>query len=152
MKSYKNILFQFLAGLLLMLGIKQFFIFIELDLLDLIASMGKETFSYYADKTDKFGISNKLQRLVHAKIILGFIGIAINYFILFFIAYKKRLNWNISIGITIILCFIHFFKLFELAPISFMQMNLILAYLIPAFLTIIISVVFYLMSFKTTSK
>ena len=135
-----------------MLGIKQFFIFIELDLLDLIASMGKESFSYYADRTDKFGISNKLQRLVNTKIILGFVAITINYFILFLLAYKKRLNWNISILITVILSLIHFFKLFELAPISFIKINLIVAYILPAFIAIVLSIFFYSMAFKTTSK
>lgn len=135
-----------------MLGVKQFFIFIELDLLDLIASMGKESFSYYAEKSDKFGISNKLQRLVNTKIILGFVAIFINYFILFALAFKKRINWNISFAITIILCLIHFFKLFEIGPISFLKINLVIAYMIPAFVAIILSVVFYLMAFKTTSK
>lgn len=152
MTNYKNIFFQFLAGLSLLLALKQFFIFIELDLLDLIASMGKESFSYYADKSDKFGISNKLQRLVNAKIILGFVAITINYFILFILAFKKRLNWNISILITILLSLIHFFKVFELVPISFVKMNLIVAYMIPALITIILSFVFYILAFKTTSK
>jgi len=149
--SYKNILFQFLAGLFLMLGIKQFFIFIELDLLDLIASMGKDSFTYYAEKTDRLGISNKIESLSQAKIILGYIAITINYCILFMLAYKKRLNWNISIVITGILSVIHFFKLFELAPISFMQMNLVLAFMIPALFSIIASIVFYFMANKTTS-
>lgn len=152
MTNYKNIFFQFIAGLLLLLGIKQFFIFIDLELLDLIASMGKESFSYFADKTDKFGISNKLQQLVKAKIILGFIAIAINYFILFVLAYKNRLNWNISLLITVVLSLIHFFKLVEIPPISSLQINLILAYMLPAFLALILSIVFYFLAFKTTSK
>ena len=150
--NYKNILFQFLAGLFLLLGIKQFFIFIELDLLDLIASMGKEAFAYYADKSDKFGISNKITRLVQAKIILGFVGIIINYFILFVIAFKKKLNWNISIVITAILAIIHYFNVVEVSPISFIKINLIAAYMIPAFLSLALAGLFYFLSFKTSSK
>ena len=150
--NYKNIIFQFLAGLCLMIGIKQFFIFVDLDLIELIASMGKESFAYYADKTDKFGISNKITNLVQAKAILGFIAIAINYFILFALAFKKRLNWNISLGITIVLIVLHFFKIFELSPISFIQINLVAAYLIPAIIALVFAGLFYLLSFRTSSK
>lgn len=150
--NYKNIILQFLAGLLLLLGLKQFFIFADLDLLELISTMGKESFAYFAGKSDKFGISTKLNVLINTKIIIGFVAIAINYFILFTIAYKKKLNWNISLIITIILSCIHFFKWIELQPISFMKMNLIAAYMIPAILVLIVSGVFYLLSFKTTSR
>lgn len=150
--NYRNILFQFLAGLSLLLGFKLFFIFVELDLIDLIASMGKESFAYYAEKTDKFGISNKIKRLSQAKIILGYVAIAINYIILFIMAYKKRFNWNISFVITIILILIHFFKWIEIAPISFIKMNLVVAYLIPAFLLLLLAGIFYLLSFRTSSK
>ena len=135
-----------------MLGIKQLFFLIEVDLLDLIASMGKESFSYYANKTDKFGISLKIRRLVQTKIILGFIAILINYIILFYIAYKNKLNWNISIIITVILCVVHYFNLVEISPISFMRLNIVLAYLLPVLFTLSIGVLFYLLSFKTSSK
>lgn len=150
--NYKNIIFQFLAGLCLVLGFKQFFIFTNLDLLDLITSMGKESFVFLANKSDRLGISNQLQELVHAKIILGFIAIIINYIILFILAFKKKLNWNTSIIITLILGVLHYFNLLELSPISFIKINLIAAYIIPAIVVLSLSIWFYFMSFKTSSN
>ena len=148
--NYKNVIFQFLAGLFLMLGIKQFFIFADLNLLELISSLGKENFAYFADKSDRLGVVNKLQGLINAKIILGFIAILINYVILFILAYKRKLNWNISIIITIILGILHYFNIIQLSPISFVKINLVAAYLIPAFIVFIVSVLFYYLSFKTS--
>ena len=148
--NYKNVIFQFLAGLFLMLGIKQFFIFADLNLLELISSLGKENFAYFADKSDRLGVVNKLQGLINAKIILGFIAILINYVILFILAYKRKLNWNISIIITIILGILHYFNIIQLSPISFVKINLVAAYLIPAFIVFILSVLFYYLSFKTS--
>ena len=150
--KYKNIIYQFLAGLCLMIGIKQFFIFVDLDLIELIAAMGKESFAYYADKTDKLGISSKITQLVQAKAILGYIAIAINYFILFTLAFKKRLNWNISLGVTIVLIVLHFFKIGELSPISFIQMHLVAAYIVPAIIALTLAGFLYLLSFRTSSK
>jgi hypothetical protein len=148
--NYKNTFFQFLAGLFLMLGIKQFFIFADLNLLELISSLGKENFAYFADKSDRLGVVNKLQGLINAKIILGFIAILINYIILFILAYKRKLNWNISIVITVILGILHYFNILQLSPISFVKINLVAAYLIPAFVVFILSVLFYYLSFKTS--
>ena len=148
--NYKNIIFQFLAGFCLVLGLKQFFIFADLNLLELISLLGKENFVYFVDKSDRLGVANKLQGLINAKIILGFIAILINYVILFILAYKRKLNWYISIVITIFLSVLHYFKLLQLAPISFVKINLVLAYLIPAFVVFIISVLFYYFSFKTS--
>lgn len=150
--NFKNILFQFLAGLCLMLGFKQFFIFADLDLIELISSMGKESFTYFANKSDKFGISEKITRLLQAQIILGFVAILINYFVLFFIAFKRKLNWNISLVITILLCLIHYFKLIDGYVISFLPINLVAAYIIPAFIYLLLAGILYVFSFRTTSK
>lgn len=148
--NYKNIFFQFLAGLFFVLGLKQFFIFADLNLLELISSLGKDNFAYFADKSDRLGVVNKLQGLINAKIILGFIAILINYVILFILAYKRKLNWNISIVITIILGVLHYFNILQLVPISFVKINLVAAYLIPAFIVFTLSVLFYYLSFKTS--
>lgn len=148
--NFKNIFFQFLAGLFLILGFKQFFIFGDLDLLELISSMGKESFAYLAEKSDKFGISNKLQQLVNLKIILGFVAIIINYVMLFIIAFKNKLSWNISLIITVILVVLHFFNLLNLPPISFVKMNLVAAYMSPAIISILLAGLFYYSSYKTS--
>lgn len=152
MNNLKSILFQFFAAILLIMGIKQFYIFIELDLLELITSLGKDNFAYFAEKSDKFGISNKLKRLIYFKIILGFIAVAINYLILFIIAYKKHLNWNISLGITIIVGVLHYFKFLEILPISIIKISLISAYIIPAIICIILSIICYLIAYKSSSN
>lgn len=135
-----------------MLGFKQFFIFADLDLIELISTMGKESFAYFANKSDKFGISEKITRLLQTQLVLGFIAILINYFILFILAFKRKLNWNISLVITLILCLIHYFKLIDSYIISFMPINLITAYLIPAFIYLLLAGVLYVISFRTSSK
>ena len=56
--NYKNIIFQFLAGFCLVLGLKQFFIFADLNLLELISLLGKENFVYFIDKSDRLGVAN----------------------------------------------------------------------------------------------
>ena len=150
--NFKNILFQFCAGLFLLLGFKQFFIFTDLDLIELISNMGKESFAYFANKSDKFGISTKITRLLQTQLILGFVAIMINYLVLFAIAFKQKLNWNISIVITVILCLIHYFKLIDGYVISFLPINLVAAYMIPAFIYLLLAGVFYVLSFRSTSK
>lgn len=147
--NYKSILFQFLAGLFLLFGLKQFFIFVDLDLLELIVSLGKENFTYYAEKTDKFGIATTLKHMATAKFILGFVAIIINYVVLFYHAFKSKQNWNISLVITIVLVIIHYFKWIEPFPIDAFQQQLVLAYLLPAFISIILSLVAYRMAFTT---
>lgn len=152
MKNYKNILYQFLAGLGLMVGFKQLFFLGNIELLELISSMGKESFAYFANKSDRFGISNALQKLIVIKIVLGFVAIGINYVILFLLAFKKRLNWNISFAITIILIAVHYFNWIELSPLSLGSLNLIVAYTIPVVLTFVASFIFYMLAFRTSSK
>ena len=148
--NYKNIIYQFLAGLFLVIGIKQFFIFVHFDLIELIYTMGKENFTFLAEKSNQLGISNQLQELNNAKIILGFVGIIINYIILAIIAYKHKQSGNIAIAITCVLVVLHFFKLIDLSPLSFIKINLVAAFLLPAFFALILSTLFYYLSFKTS--
>ena len=119
-------------------------------MLELISSMGKESFTFLAEKSNQLGITNQLQDLNNTKVILGFVAIIINYIILAVIAYKHRLNGNIAIAITCILVVLHFFKLIDLSPISMIKINLIAAYLTPAVIAIIISAFFYYLSIKTS--
>lgn len=152
MKSYKNILFQFLAGLCLLLGCKQLFFLGNIELLELISSMGKESFTYFANKSDRFGISTQLQKLLQIKIILGFVAIGINYIILFVIAYKKKTDWNIPIIISFVLGLIHYFNWIEISPISIQSIALVGAYLIPIILLIVLAIAFYTITYRTSSK
>lgn len=147
--NFKSIIFQFLGGIFLLFGFKQFFIFVDLDLLELIVSLGKENFAYYAEKTDKFGIATKLKYFSNTKLILGFVAIIINYIILFYKAYKQKLNWNISLCITLVLALMHYFKWIEPFPIPIFQQQLILAFLIPAGLAFVLSIVAYRIAFTT---
>ncbi|WP_322970841.1 hypothetical protein [Faecalibacter sp. LW9] len=148
----KHIIFQFLAGLFLMLGSKQLYVLGNIELLELISSMGKESFAYFANKSDRFGISSALQKLIIFKIVLGFVAIGISYIILFVMAYKKRWNWNIPLIISIVLGIIHYLNWIQLSPISLFSKQLMIAYLLPVIVSFGLSGLFYWLSFRTTSK
>jgi len=68
---------QLVASVLLFLGIQQFYVLAELDLIELIHSMGKDNFAFLVRKSDEFGISEKLKHLATMKTILSFVGIMI---------------------------------------------------------------------------
>ena len=78
MKNFqlRILMIQLVASCLLFLGIQQLYVLAEMDLIELIHSIGKDNFAYYVQKSDEFGISNQLKRLSTTKIILSIIGIA----------------------------------------------------------------------------
>lgn len=151
MKNYKNILFQLMAGFFLLMSLKQLYVFADVDLMELIASMGKESFAYYAEKSDKFGIASKLQNLINCKTILGYAAIAVNYVILFVMAFKRGWNWNTSLGITLILCVIHYLNWLEVGPIALVNLNLVATYIIPSIIGFILAGICYRLAFKSSA-
>lgn len=140
---------QLIASILLFLGIQQFYVIVELDLIELIHSIGKDNFSYYVQKSDEFGISEKLKHLATVKMILSFIGIALGYIVCSIINFKGQLDWKIAVLIALI-CFIIFqFKIINL-PIHYIATkNLAIAYFVPATISILLSFILYFFSLRT---
>ena len=140
---------QLIASILLFLGIQQFYVIVELDLIELIHSIGKDNFSYYVQKSDEFGISEKLKHLSTVKMILSFIGIALGYIVCSIINFKRQLDWKIAVLIALI-CFIIFqFKIINL-PIHYIATkNLAIAYFVPATISILLSFILYFFSLRT---
>lgn len=147
--SPKITFIQLIASILLFLGIQQFYVIVELDLIELIHSIGKDNFSYYVQKSDEFGISQKLKHLATVKMILSFIGIALGYVVCTIINYKRNLDWKIAVFVAIV-CFIIFqFKIINL-PIHYISTkNLAVAYFVPATISIIFSFLLYFFSLRT---
>lgn len=147
--SLKIASIQLVASILLFLGIQQFYVIVELDLIELIHSIGKENFSYYVQKSDEFGINNKLQHLSTVKMILSFIGIALGYAVCSIINFRRNLDWKIAV-FTAVVCFIIFqFKLINL-PIHYISTkNLAIAYFVPATISIFLSFILYFFSLRT---
>ena len=134
MKNFNIKIFaiQLVASVLLFLGIQQFYVLAELDLIELIHSMGKDNFAFLVRKSDEFGISQKLKHLATMKTILSFVGIVLAYILCSVINHKRNYDWKIAVTI-VVLCFLVFqFRLINL-PINFIATkNLALAYFVPA--------------------
>ncbi|WP_313579522.1 hypothetical protein [Chishuiella sp.] len=146
--SLKVILIQLIASVLLFLGIQQFYILSELDLIELVHSIGKENFAYYVQKSDEFGISSKLKHLSTVKLILSFIGIVLGYIVSSIINYKKNLDYKIAI-VTTILCFVIYQSKIINLPINYISTNnLVIAYFVPASISIVISFCLFFLSDK----
>ena len=143
---------QLVASVLLFLGIQQFYVLVELDLIELIHSMGKDNFAFLVRKSDEFGISEKLKHLATMKTILSFVGIVLAYILCSVINHKRNYDWKMSV-IIVVLCFLVFqFRLINL-PINFIATkNLVLAYFVPATFSILISFVLYFLSYKIKVK
>ncbi|MGV0845263.1 hypothetical protein ACTS9T_01535 [Empedobacter falsenii] len=139
---------QIVASVLLFLGIQQFYVLAELDLIELIYSMGKDNFAFLVRKSDEFGISEKLKHLATMKTILSFVGIVLAYILCSVINHKRNYDWKIAVTI-VVLCFLVFqFRLINL-PINFIATkNLALAYFVPAIFSILISFVLYFLSYR----
>jgi len=139
---------QLVASVLLFLGIQQFYVLAELDLIELIHSMGKNNFAFLVRKSDEFGISEKLKHLATMKTILSFVGIVLAYILCSVINHKRNYDWKMSV-IIVVLCFLVFqFRLINL-PINFITTkNLALAYFVPATFSILISFVLYFLSYR----
>ncbi|WP_353164828.1 hypothetical protein [Empedobacter brevis] len=146
--NFKIFSIQLTASILLLLGVQQFYVLAELDLIQLIHSIGKDHFALLVRKSDEFGISEKLKHLATIKMILSFIGITLGYILCSIINHKRNYNWKIAV-IIVVLCFMVFqFKFINL-PINFIQTkNLALAYFIPATISIMISFVLYFFSYR----
>jgi len=144
--SLKITLIQLIASVLLFLGIQQFYILSELDLIELVHSIGKENFAYYVQKSDEFGISSKLKHLSTVKLILSFIGIVLGYIVSSIINYKKNLDYKIAI-VTTMLCFIIYQSKIINLPINYISTNnLVIAYFVPASISIVISFCLFFLS------
>lgn len=154
MKNFNIKIFaiQFVASVLLFLGIQQFYVLTELDLIELIHSMGKDNFAFLVRKSDEFGISEKLKHLATMKTILSFVGIVLAYILCSVINHKRNYDWKMSV-IIVVLCFLVFqFRLINL-PINFITTkNLALAYFVPATFSILISFVLFFFSYKIKVK
>ena len=139
---------QLVASVLLFLGIQQFYVLAELDLIVLIHAMGKDNFAFLVRKSDEFGISEKLKHLATMKTILSFVGIVLAYILCSVINHKRNYDWKMSV-IIVVLCFLVFqFRLINL-PINFIATkNLALAYFVPATFSILISFVLYFLSYR----
>ncbi len=139
---------QLVASVLLFLGIQQFYVLAELDLIELIHSMGKDNFAFLVRKSDEFGISEKLKHLATMKTILSFVGIVLAYILCSVINHKRNYDWKMSV-IIVVLCFLVFqFRLMNL-PINFIATKkLALAYFVPATFSILISFVLYFLSYR----
>ena len=150
MKNFNIKIFaiQLVASVLLFLGIQQFYVLAELDLIELIHSMGKDNFAFLVRKSDEFGISEKLKHLATMKTILSFVGIVLAYILCSVINHKRNYDWKIAVTI-VVLCFLVFqFRLINL-PINFIATkNLALAYFVPAIFSILISFVLYFLSYR----
>lgn len=150
MKNFNIKIFaiQFVASVLLFLGIQQFYVLTELDLIELIHSMGKNNFAFLVRKSDESGISEKLKHLATMKTILSFVGIVLAYILCSVINHKRNYDWKMSV-IIVVLCFLVFqFRLINL-PINFITTkNLALAYFVPATFSILISFVLYFLSYR----
>ena len=96
---------QLVASVLLFLGIQQFYVLAELDLIELIHSMGKDNFAFLVRKSDEFGISEKLKHLATMKTILSFVGIVLAYILCSVINHKRNYDWKMSV-IIVVLCFL----------------------------------------------
>lgn len=143
---------QLVASILLFLGIQQFYVLAELDLIELIHSMGKDNFAFLVRKSDEFGISAKLKHLATMKTILSFIGIVLAYILCSVINHKRNYNWKIAVIIVVICFLIYQFRLINL-PLNFIPTNnLALAYFVPATFSIVISFVLYFLSYKIKVK
>ncbi len=154
MKNFNIKIFaiQLVASILLFLGIQQFYVLAELDLIELIHSMGKDNFAYLVKKSDEFGISEKLKHLATMKMILSFVGIVLAYVLCSVINHKRNYDWKIAVTI-VVLCFLVFQFRFINLPINFISTkNLVLAYFFPATFSILISSAFYFLSYKIKVK
>ncbi|MFV0155736.1 hypothetical protein OBK28_03850 [Empedobacter falsenii] len=149
--NIKIFVLQLVASILLFLGIQQFYVLAELDLIELIHSMGKDNFAFLVRKSDEFGISEKLKHLAIMKSILSFVGIVLGYIVASIINHKRNYDWKISVVIVAV-CFLVFqFKLIHL-PINFIQTNnLAIAYFVPATISVVISFLLYFFSYRIKS-
>ena len=150
MKNFNIKIFaiQLVASVLLFLGIQQFYVLAELDLIELVHSMAKDNFAFLVRKSDEFGISEKLKHLATMKTILSFVGIVLAYILCSVINHKRNYDWKIAVTI-VVLCFLVFqFRLINL-PINFIATkNLALAYFVPATFSILISFALYFLSYR----
>ena len=154
MKNFNIKIFaiQLVASILLFLGIQQFYVLAELDLIELIHSMGKDNFAYLVKKSDEFGISEKLKHLATMKMILSFVGIVLAYILCSVINHKRNYDWKIAVTI-VVLCFLVFQFRFINLPINFISTkNLALAYFLPATFSVVISFALYFLSYKIKVK
>ncbi len=154
MKNFNIKIFaiQLVASILLFLGIQQFYVLAELDLIELIHSMGKDNFAYLVKKSDEFGISEKLKHLATMKMILSFVGIVLAYVLCSVINHKRNYDWKIAVTI-VVLCFLVFQFRFINLPINFISTkNLSLAYFLPATFSVLISFSLYFLSYKIKVK
>jgi len=143
---------QLVASVLLFLGIQQFYVLAELDLIELVHSMGKDNFAFLVRKSDEFGISEKLKHLATMKTILSFVGIVLAYVLCSVINHKRNYDWKIAVTIVVLCFFVFQFRLINL-PINFIATkNLALAYFVPATFSILISFVLYFFSYKIKVK
>lgn len=146
--NFKIFAIQLVASILLFLGIQQFYVLAELDLIELIHSIGKENFSYYVQKSDQFGISNKLKHLSTIKMILSFVAIVLSYIICSVINHKKQLDWKMALFVVISCFVVYQFKIINL-PIHYISTkNLAIAYFVPASIAVFISFFLYYLSYR----
>lgn len=150
MKNFRLKIFvlQLVASVLLFLGVQQFYVLAELDLIELIHSMGKDNFAFLVRKSDQFGISEKLKHLALMKSILSLVGIVLGYILCSIINHIRNYDWRIAV-LIVALCFLVFqFNLINL-PINFIQTkNLAMAYFVPATSSIAISFILYFFSYR----
>lgn len=146
--SLKIFVLQLVASVLLFLGVQQFYVLAELDLIELIHSMGKDNFAFLVRKSDQFGISEKLKHLALMKSILSLVGIVLGYILCSVINHIRNYDWRIAVLIVVV-CFLVFqFNLINL-PINFIQTkNLAMAYFVPATSSIVISFILYFFSYR----
>lgn len=149
--SLKIFVLQLVASVLLFLGVQQFYVLAELDLIELIHSMGKDNFAFLVRKSDQFGISEKLKHLALMKSILSLVGIVLGYILCSVINHIRNYDWRIAVVIVVV-CFLVFqFNLINL-PINFIQTkNLAMAYFVPATSSIVISFILYFFSYRIKS-
>ena len=150
MKNFKIRIFalQLVASILLFLGLQQLFVLAEMELIELIHSVGQDNFAFYARKSDEFGISNKLKNLATAKLILSLIGFILAYIISSVINYKRGYDWKMSVFV-VILCFVVYqFKIIDLPTKYFINQSLEIAYIGTSIFAIITSFIIYFISYR----
>lgn len=149
MKNFEIRIFaiQLVASILLFLGIQQLFVLTEMDLIELIHSMGKDNFAFLVRRSDEFGISDKLKTISTAKMILSILGISLAFIISSVINYKRGFDWKISLFILIVCFIVYQFNLINLPTKFFINESLEIAYIGTSIVSIILSLFIYFYSY-----
>ena len=151
MKNFqlRILMIQLVASCLLFLGIQQLYVLAEMDLIELIHSIGKDNFAYYVQKSDEFGISNQLKRLSTTKIILSIIGIVLAYVSCAMINFKRNYDYKMSLIVVLFCLLVYEFKFLDLPTKFFLNQGLEVAFIGTSVFAIMMSVLLFVYSYRT---